>query len=189
MTFTRWLGASIVLLACEPTRVTPTPEAVATLAATSVPSADPPAAPAAAPDSASWFLGAWQGTYQAVPHRIERPSVQIAWIHDHGAKFTGEGTVGLESDGAGHVRGKAQGALGAQAIVGTFDADTLTFRLEGRHDTAQAFSGVVRCPKGEPNDRLECTLSASSNDGDLVRSGTASLRLQASSPARERILP
>lgn len=185
MTFTRWLCASIVLLACEPTRVTPTPEASATAAATSVATVAAPAALASAP----WFLGAWQGTYQVVPHRIERPSVQIAWIHDHGAKFTGPGTVGLESDGEGHVRGTSQGALGAQAIVGTFDTDTLTFRLQGRHDTAQAFSGVVRCPKGEPNDRLECTLSASSNDGNLVRSGTASLRRQASSPARKRILP
>jgi hypothetical protein len=72
--------------------------------------------------------------------------------------------------------------LGSQRVVGTFEGDSLAFRLEGDPGASDGMHGVVACPATRTARRLVCVVQASSGDGNLLRSGTAELLADDASP-------
>lgn len=134
-------------------------------------SATDPAARASAP----WFVGQWQGNYDVGRHPIERPSVQVAWVRDDGTRYAGAGTLTFEVGAEGRLRGTAEGALGAQTLVGAFDTDALTFELLGGA-SPEATNGVAKCERPHSDGDILCTIRASTGDGNFVRAGSVRLR-------------
>jgi hypothetical protein len=123
----------------------------------------------------AWFVGRWSGDYIVEKHRVERPSVQIAWMRDDGTRFSGRGTLSFEVDQQGRLLGSGDGALGGQRVVGSVEAGALTFRLEGT-PSLESMGGVVSCGKVAAGREAVCSVSATSGDGNFVRAGTARLR-------------
>jgi hypothetical protein len=170
------------------------------IAASSAAKAAPSGPPSALATPAPWYVGTWEGTYEVQRHRVERPSVQIAWMRDDGTRFAGGGKLALVADEAGRLRGTASGALGEQSVSGLVDGEALGFELEGP-TTRDGIHGVVQCrlsgstavpaassqvpgaPPAAPEARtgsggasLSCSVSAATGDGNFVRAGTANLR-------------
>jgi hypothetical protein len=109
-------------------------------------------------------------------HRIERPSLQAAWLKDDGSRFVGSGTLSIASDASGNVLGKMDGPLGSLHVVGTFADNRLDARVEPARAAATAFSGLLHCPSAQRDTKLDCELMASTGDGNFVRKGEVSLK-------------
>mgnify|MGYP006207911133 CR=1 FL=1 len=65
---------------------------------------------------------------------------------------------------------------GALRVVGTFADERIDARIEPKLAAVDAFSGVVRCPNAKPHAALTCEITASTGDGNWVRSGQADLK-------------
>lgn len=119
---------------------------------------------------------AWSGTFSVERHRIERPSLQAAWLKDQGDRFVGSGTLTVVASASGDATGSMDGPLGALRIVGTFADERLDARIEPVVASASAFSGVLHCLNAKSGAALTCQVAASTGDGNLVRSGQAALK-------------
>jgi hypothetical protein len=166
-------GALLLALACKreaPSGAEPTTSAGATQAATA-PSA---AASAARP----WYAGSWTGTYDAVLVPAEAaPGALREWAKDDGKAASGKGTVELTIDDHGLASGQANGPLGAHAVNGSADADTLRLALAPKEtEDLKAFRGAVVVKRD--GEVLRGTLRAGSGDGVTLRQANLELRRQ-----------
>lgn len=138
-----------------------------------VASASSGAAPAASTAAAdSWFVGAWQGVFQAELFRVEVPlGGAKEWKTDLGKQASGEGKLSLQAAADGSVTGTSSGALGELSVVGQVDGDRATLTLAGpQADGFHGVSLVSRTPEG-----MSGTLSASSGDSLQVRQAKVTL--------------
>ena len=170
----RWLVFAIVSIsvACkrEPaSEAAPNASAGASVAAV-VPSAAPkPAAP--------WYAGTWSGNYSASAAEPDTaPGALKDWAKDDGKHAAGQGSLKLTIDEQGLASGDAEGALGAQAVSGSADSDTIRLALapKAAGDELKAFraTAVVR----REGDVLRGTLHAGSGDGVTLRKASVELR-------------
>ncbi len=129
-------------------------------------------APAASATAAAWFVGAWQGAYQAELFRVEVPVGGVkAWKDDDGKLASGDGKLSLQAAADGSVSGTASGALGELSVVGHVDGDRVTLTLHSPQP--DGFHGVIlatQTPEG-----LSGTLSASTGDSLQVRQAKVTL--------------
>ena len=135
----------------------------------------PPSSRSPAPSavaSAVWFVGAWQGTFQAELFRVEVPfGAAKEWKTDDGKQASGEGKLALQAAADGSVTGTATGALGELLVVGHVEGDRATLTLNSAQ--SDGFHGVVlasQTPEG-----MSGTLSASSGDSLRVRQAKVTL--------------
>lgn len=136
-----------------------------------------PSASAAAP--AAWFLGPWQGTYEAELHRVEVALGGVKeWKQDEGKLAVGPGKLSLEAKTDGTVTGSASGPLGEQAVSGHIEGDRVALTLTSAEPNG--FRGVV--VGAQDGAGIVATLSASSGDSLVVRQGKVSLRKSAAAP-------
>jgi hypothetical protein len=175
------LGSLLVAYHCQSN---PAPRGSGALATATLEAGASALRPAAAPTTAPpipWFVGEFEGSYRVERHVVDRPSVQAAWVRDDGTRWSGAGTLSFECDPRGRIRGRASGALGAQALAGAIDEGGLSFRLQGEPGLGSA-SGTVTCPEPQAGREISCTLQASSADGNFVRTGSAQLVKVVTSP-------
>lgn len=163
------LTAFLILPACDRAEESRTaPLSAPTRAPVATKTTTPPPKP-------PWFVGRFQGSYEVEKHRIERPSLQAAWLKDEGREFTGQGTVQLGGDERGELIGWAQGVLGKQRLVGVAGDSITTLRLEPEPLNMPGFAGVAECTRQDGGVVLRCRLALSSGDGSLVRKGSLTL--------------
>jgi hypothetical protein len=164
-------GALFFALACK--REAPS----GAVPATSAGSAQAAAAPSAAPSAARpWYAGSWAGTYDAGLTPAEAaPGALREWAKDDGKAASGKGTLELTIDDHGLASGQANGPLGAHAVNGSADADTLRLALAPKEvDDLKAFRGAVVVKRD--GDVLRGTLRAGSGDGVTLRQANLELR-------------
>jgi len=98
-----------------------------------------------------------------------------AWGQDDGKAFAGKGELSLRISPDGAVAGTAQGALGAQRVVGMLDGDHLRLQLL----PAATGSGESVAQGTWVGERQGASfagkLHAASGDGTKVREGTLAL--------------
>lgn len=163
---------ALLLLLATACQQTPKSDAVA--AGSAAPSLAPtvatPAASAAAADS--WFVGAWQGVFQAELFRLEVPLGGMKeWKADDGKQASGDAKLSLQAAADGSVTGTSSGALGELSVVGHVDGDRATLTLASPQPAG--FHGVIlvsRAPEG-----MSGTLNASSGDSLRVRQAKVTL--------------
>ncbi len=137
--------------------------------ASAAPSVAAPAAPAAA---TAWFVGAWQGAFQAELFRVEVPVGGVKeWKADNGKQASGEGKLSLQAAADGSVIGTASGALGELVVVGQVDGDRATLTLASAQPNG--FHGVVLA--AESAEGMAGTLRASTGDSLQVRQAKVTL--------------
>jgi hypothetical protein len=166
-------GALLIALACK--REAPDGAEQRTSAG----SAPAATAPSAAPSAARpWYAGSWTGTYDAVLTQAEAaPGALREWAKDDGKAASGKGTLELVIDDHGMARGQANGPLGAHAVNGSADADTLRLALAPKEtDDLKAFRGAVVVKRD--GEVLRGTLRAGSGDGAMLRQANLELRRQ-----------
>jgi hypothetical protein len=137
--------------------------------------ASPPSSRSSAPSavaSAAWFVGAWQGAFQAELFRVEVPfGAAKEWKTDDGKEASGEGKLSLHVAADGSVTGATSGALGELSVVGHVEGDRATLTLVSAR--SDGFHGVVlasQTPEG-----MSGTISASSGDSLRVRQAKVTL--------------
>jgi hypothetical protein len=167
------LVALVLLAACK------REESSTTTASATPASSAPVAAPAEKPKP--WYVGAWTGSYQSVPRRVEMKKSEgllKEWAEDDGGVATGEGKVTLRIDEAGSVEGESKGALGDLVASGEVDENTLRVRLKPADLAAQhALSGVLLAEK--QGAAFAGTMKASTGDSLVVREATIKLEKSA----------
>jgi hypothetical protein len=165
------LSGLILLAACK--RETPSAPAEALSGAVSQAAPAPSAAPTAA---RPWYAGTWSGTYDAVLAKAEAgPGALREWAKDDGKAGAGKGTLELTVDERGLANGQADGALGAHAVSGSADADSLRLSLAPKQaEDTKAFRGAVVVKRD--GDVLRGTLRAGSGDGVTLRQANLELR-------------
>jgi hypothetical protein len=132
---------------------------------------------AAAPTA--WFLGSWQGTYQAELRRIEVALGGVKeWKQDEGKLAVGTGKLSLEAKTDGSVTGSASGPLGEQTVSGHIEGDRVALTLTSAEPNG--FHGVVVGTQDGAG--IVATLSASSGDSLVARQGKVSLSKSAAAP-------
>ncbi|MEZ4222087.1 MAG: hypothetical protein R3B13_14225 [Polyangiaceae bacterium] len=135
----------------------------------------PPSKPE--PPPAPWYVGAWQGTYDAQQYLIEMTEKQGAvrdWKDDDGGTGEGEGSISLRIDESGSIRGEATGPLGNMIASGQVDDQAFRVRFNAKEPGESAFNGVVvLARKGET---MSGRLQASSGDSKTIRDAPVELK-------------
>jgi hypothetical protein len=106
--------------------------------------------------------------------KLSKATPWPAWKRDAG-KQVGKGTLELDIDEAGEVRGKASGALGPLVLAGRVEDGVLRATVLPEDPLAEAtMSGVAT---GElKGSTLHVTLRVSNRRGEAVRSADATLK-------------
>jgi hypothetical protein len=158
----RLVGALVLVIASSGCRKESAPAAVGSALASAVASAPPP-------KPKPWYQGKWSGKYTAALQPIEPlPGTVREWKLDDGGAASGSGTLELELDERGVASGKAQGPLGALAVNGNVDEETVRLTLEpGAPAGDKDFRGVLVARR--EGAVLRGTLRASSGDSLTVR--------------------
>jgi hypothetical protein len=158
---------------CDETKSSSAPGGSASVAAKA--SAAVSAKPA--PPPAPWFVGTWQGSYDAQHYLIEMTKGQGAvreWGDDDGGTGEGEGKITLQVTEDGAISGAASGPLGDMVASGQVDEDDFRVRLSPKAPGERAFNGVfVAKRKG---DSLSGRLQASTGDSRTVRDAPVELK-------------
>ncbi len=158
-------------LGCDETKSTPAPSASASAKASAAVSAKP------APPPAPWFVGSWQGTYDAQHYLIEMTKKQGGvreWSEDDGGAGEGEGKITLQVTEEKTITGTASGPLGDMVASGQVDEESFRVRLSPKSPGERAFNGVfVAKRKGES---LSGRLQASTGDSRTVRDAPVELK-------------
>jgi hypothetical protein len=153
-------------------------ESSSTGASTAAVAPAPPASSVAPAKARPWYAGTWSGTYDAVSNQPEPgPGALREWAKDDGQAAIGKGTLELTVDDEGVARGKASGPLGAHAVSGSADSDTLRLVLAPETTAdAKSFRGAVVVKR--EGELLRGTLRAGSGDGATLRRAGLELRRQ-----------
>jgi hypothetical protein len=165
-----WLAFAFALLGCQGApQAQPTERAAASSSA----AAPASAAASAAPAPSAWFLGRWQGSYQAELRRIETSAGGVKeWKKDEGTHASGPGQLSLEAKPDGSVTGSASGALGEQTVTGHIEGDRVALTLTSSEPNG--FRGtIIGAQEGVG---IRGTLSASSGDSLSVRQAAVTLQ-------------
>jgi hypothetical protein len=149
------------------------------------PAPERPAAAAAAESAptkaAPWYVGDWNGTYQASIFKIEMTEAQGAvkeWAKDDPSSLTGSGSLTLAISEDRQVSGKADGPLGSLVASGEVDGETLRVSLRPAAPVATdkvSSATFIATHKGEG---FEGQLRASTGNSLKVRVATLSLSKQ-----------
>lgn len=140
------------------------------------PAAAAPARPA--PKPTPWYVGDWNGTYQASIFKIEMTDAEGAvkeWSKDDPAAFTGPGTLKLSVTEDHQVSGKLDGPLGNLVARGEVDGETLRVSLEPAAPAPAdqvSHATLIATRKGEA---FEGQLRASTGNSLKVRVGAVTL--------------
>ncbi|MBM4356530.1 MAG: hypothetical protein FJ096_00310 [Deltaproteobacteria bacterium] len=171
--FTILAGALLGAAACDrsPQPVATTPSASSTASslgsASQAPAGAPSATSTATPPGAA--AGAWSGAYDAkrVTIRLPADTPWPAWKKD-GGKQLGAGTLQVDIDAMGEVRGRSTGALGPQIVTGRFEDGELRAALTPEDPAADgAMTGTLTgALRGTV---VEAKLRVSSRTGHTVR--------------------
>jgi hypothetical protein len=135
-------------------------------------------APSAAPKTAGpWYVGAWIGNYEAQAGEPDKgPGALREWAKDDGQRAAGKGSLELTIDAQGIASGEAEGALGAHAVSGSADADSLRLALAPKSDTEPVKAFRATAVVKRDGDVLRGTLHAGSGDGITLRRASLELR-------------
>ena len=146
------------------------------------PSASVVAPPSAAPKPKPWYEGTWSGSYVAEQLKLpEEPGAVREWKKDDGTASSGKGSVNLSVDAEGRAAGEAEGPLGALAVSGSVDGESLRLAFAPNGSGAATdFRGVLVAAR--EGDALKGVLRASSGDSLTVRSAQVELRRAAGTP-------
>jgi len=134
-----------------------------------------PTLPSSAPEQPEkkqalpWHTGSWSGNYEARHHLVASDSKEFAvreWAQDDAGILSGKGSVTLQIDTAGHVRGSAEGALGSMLATGEADETTLRVSLVPR-DPGHVSSAFLLAQR--ENTAFKGRISASTGDSLTVR--------------------
>jgi hypothetical protein len=147
-------------------------------ASANAPAASAASATSAAPKAAGpWYAGAWIGDYDAAASEADKaPGALREWAKDDGKQATGKGSVKVTVDEQGVAQGEADGALGAHAVSGSADADSLRLALspKGDADPIKGFRAIAVVKR--EGEVLRGTLHAGSGDGVTLRRALLELR-------------
>jgi len=147
----------------------------ATAAATSSAAVPAPSAAPAAKVKA-WYVGEFQGAYEAklAPVEVKVGAVR-EWGKDDGKAASGPGKLDLKISEDGAVDGSAEGALGAARASGKVEEDTLRVVLSPKDATG--LHGVLVASKD--GDGFKGSIEASSGDSLTVRQAAIELKKKA----------
>ncbi len=126
-----------------------------------------------APPPAPWYVGTWQGTYDAQQYVIQMTKKQgavKAWTQDAGdggVVGEGEGKITLKIDEGKTITGEASGPLGDMTAAGQVDEEQFRVRLSPKEPGERAFQGFFLAKKS--GKAMSGRLQASTGDSRTVR--------------------
>lgn len=164
--------ASLVLVACKKTEVTPEEldaRAQAVIAAKTPPASS--AADAAADAGPSTKSTTYAGKYVVAVGKMYVPD-QKDWssvkFKNDETKLLGDGEISLVVDGTGRVSGGTEaGPLGASVIDGTSDGTTLTATVRRKDPSDQGLTGTLVAKIA--GDALDGTMKLAESNAAVVR--------------------
>lgn len=175
--------ALAVVAACDSKKSSPAQPASSGSTA-SAPAASVDAAPPK--PKAPWYVGSWQGSYDAQHYLIDMDRKLGAirdWKEDDGGGAAGKGKLSFAMDERGTITGTASGPLGEQVASGEVDEEVFRVKLSPKEPGEQSFLGtLVARRKG---DALEGRLQASSGNSRVVRDAPVTLSSGGSPPPGE----
>ena len=151
-------------------------------AASSAGSGKPAASAAPAKPKEPWFVGKWEGTYEARHYLIEMTKKQgkvRAWEQDDGGKASGKGKISVTIAKDGMAEGETTGPLGKLEAVGKLEESSLRLRLRvvpPIADGGKIFNGFILLDRVAGKDEFKGTLQASSGDSLTVRDAPVVLK-------------
>jgi hypothetical protein len=136
-----------------------------------------PSSSAAAPEAAASLAGTWAGSYTSKRGEVEMPPkvTDKARSGDDGKIATGPGSLTLNIEPSGDVKGKNEGALGGATLSGKTEGDDVRCSFFPDDPLAKnAMFGIFHGKRQE--DRIVGKIRVAGPDATVVREADVELR-------------